>query len=173
MNYLFWIDMEMSGLVPEKHRILEVALVVTNTKFETVQTYENIIYQEPSVLASMDEWCTKHHGESGLSARVAHGKQENYVEQELLEIIQKYSPKEKAILAGNSIGQDRKFIDIWMPKLAQTLHYRMLDVSSFKIVFEGIYNQKFEKQKKHRAVDDILESIAELKYYLSFLTEMC
>ncbi|MES2614675.1 MAG: exonuclease domain-containing protein [Bdellovibrionota bacterium] len=93
------------------------------------------------------------------------------MEDQVREIIQKYSPKEKAILAGNSIGQDRKFIDIWMPKLAQTLHYRMLDVSSFKIVFEGIYNQKFEKQKKHRAVDDILESIAELEYYLSFLTE--
>lgn len=167
MNYLFWLDMEMSGLDPEKNRILEAALIVTNTKFEPIFTYETVVYQEQSVLLSMDEWCTKHHKESGLSTKIANGKPEAKVEQELAEIIKKYASKEKAILAGNSIGQDRKFIDIWMPQVAELLHYRMLDVSSFKIVFEGIYGKKFEKKKKHRALDDILESIAELKFYLT------
>lgn len=169
MNYLFWIDMEMSGLNFTKDRILEVALIVTNTKFEILETYEQVVFQEAAVLQSMDEWCTKHHGESGLTAKVTHGKKESLVEEDLLQIVKKFSPKDRAILAGNSIGQDRKFIDQWMPKLAETLHYRMLDVSSFKIVFEGIYKKKFEKQKKHRAVDDILESIAELKYYMQFI----
>lgn len=169
MKYLFWIDMEMTGLVPQTHRILEVALVVTDMKFEPVETLDCIVFQEPSVLQNMNEWCVKHHGESGLTAKVPQGKKENEVEKDLIQVIEKYSKKDKAILAGNSIGQDRKFIDYWMPNFANTLHYRMLDVSSFKIVFEEIYKKKFEKQKKHRAIDDILESIAELKYYLSFM----
>ncbi len=169
MKHLFWLDMEMSGLTPEKNRILEVALVVTDIKFETVYTYENIVYQEESVLSAMDTWCIKHHGESGLTAKVKQGKKEAEVEDDLLKIVKKYSSKDKAILAGNSIGQDRKFIDLWMPKFADVLHYRMLDVSSFKIIFEEIYHKKFEKQKKHRAIEDILESIAELKYYMSFI----
>lgn len=76
---------------------------------------------------------------------------------------------QKIVLAGNTIGQDRKFIDVWMPEFASLLHYRMLDVSSFKIIFEQLYNKRFKKQKKHRAVDDILESIAELKYYMQFI----
>ena len=169
MKYLYWIDMEMSGLNPEKERILEVALVITNTKFEVLETYETIVYQDKSILNSMDDWCTKHHGESGLTAKVQHGAKEAVVEEHLISLFKKYDPKGNCILAGNSIGQDRKFIDKWMPKFAQCLHYRMLDVSSFKIVFENIYNKKFEKAKKHRAIDDILESLAVLKYYLQFL----
>ena len=169
-KHFFWIDMEMSGLVAEHDRILEVALIVTDTNFSMIETYEQVVYQHPIVLQTMNDWCTKHHAESGLTAKVTtQGKKEADVENDLVNIIKKYSPKEKAILAGNSIGQDRKFIDLWMPALADTLHYRMLDVSSFKIVFEEIYQKKFEKQKKHRAVDDILESIGELKYYLSFV----
>lgn len=169
MKYLFWLDMEMSGLTPEKDRILEVALIVTNTDFEALETYETIVYQDATVLSSMDEWCTKHHTQSGLVDKVAQGKKESDVEKDLMTIISKYCKKNNAILAGNSIGQDRKFIDIWMPNLANLLHYRMLDVSSFKIVFENIYHKNFEKQKKHRAIDDILESIGELKYYLNFV----
>ena len=173
MKHLFWIDMEMSGLIPEKDRILEVALVVTDTQFSILETYENVVYQDASILSSMNDWCKKHHAESGLTSKVTNGKKEADVEQDLIEILKKYSPspkKEKGLLAGNSIGQDRKFIDLWMPRLAESLHYRMLDVSSFKIIFEEIYKKKFEKQKKHRAVDDILESIAELKFYMQFIS---
>ena len=170
MKYLFWVDMEMTGLNPVQDRILELALVVTNTQFETIETYEAVIYQPPAVLATMNEWCQKHHAQSGLTAKVSSGKTEGLVEQDVLKIVKKYSSKSKAILAGNTIGQDRKFIDFWMPALAEALHYRMLDVSSFKIVFEEIYQKKFEKQKKHRAIDDILESIEELKFYLQFFS---
>lgn len=119
----------------------------------------------------MDAWCTEHHGKSGLTAKVPNGKPEVAVESELVKIIQEFSPKEKAILAGNTIGQDRKFIDQWMPNFANTLHYRMLDVSSFKILFENIYNKKYDKKHKHRAIDDILESIGELKFYMQFINK--
>lgn len=169
MKYLFWIDMEMSGLNPETDRILEVALVVTNLQMETLETYETAVFQDASVLAGMDEWNTTHHTASGLVEKVKVGKPEKTVEQELLAVFQKYAPNGKAVLAGNSIGQDRKFIDLWMPQLAQALHYRMLDVSSFKILFESVYQKKFEKAKNHRAIDDILESIGELKYYQGFI----
>lgn len=166
MKFLFWVDMEMSGLDVHKNRILEVALLVTDLKFEVVHQYETVVYQDPQVLASMDEWCTKHHTGSGLVAKVPQGKKESDVELDLIEIVKKFSHKKRAVLAGNSVGFDRKFIDHWMPTLSDLLHYRLLDVSSFKIVFESLYNKKFEKKKAHRALDDIQESIAELKFYL-------
>lgn len=169
MKFLFWLDMEMSGLDVNQNRILEVALLVTDLNFQVVHKYEAIVYQEPDVLLKMDEWCTKHHTDSGLVSRVPHGKKESDVEADLIQIVQEFSYKKRAVLAGNSIGFDRKFIDRWMPNLASLLHYRMLDVSSFKIVFESIYQKSFEKKKRHRALEDIEESIGELKYYLGFL----
>jgi oligoribonuclease len=169
MKHLFWIDMEMSGLNPNTDRILEVALVITDLQFNVVETYENIVFQAPEVLKGMDEWCTKHHKESGLTDKVPQGKPQADVESDLVALFQKYDHHGKSVLAGNSIGQDRKFIDQWMPKLAAQLHYRMCDISSFKIIFEHLYNKKMEKKKKHRAIDDILESIEELKFYLQFV----
>lgn len=161
--------MEMSGLDQEKERILEVALLVTDLSLNVVKEYEEIVYQDNSVLLGMDAWCTEHHGKSGLTAKVPNGKPEAEVEKELVKIIQEFSPGERALLAGNSIGQDRKFIDQWMPDFAKTLHYRMLDVSSFKILFESIYHKKYDKKHKHRAVEDIIESIEELKFYMRFI----
>ncbi len=169
MKHLFWLDMEMSGLDQLKERILEVALLVTDLSLNVVKEYETIVYQDNKVLQGMDAWCTEHHGKSGLTAKVPNGKPESEVEKELIKIIQEFSPAEKALLAGNSIGQDRKFIDQWMPDFAKTLHYRMLDVSSFKILFEGMYNKKYDKKHKHRAIDDIIESIEELKFYKQFI----
>lgn len=160
----------MSGLDHTKERILEVALLVTDLSFKVLKEYEAIVYQDEKILKGMDAWCTEHHGKSGLTAKVPSGKPEAEVEKELIALVQEFSPAEKAILAGNSIGQDRKFIDQWMPNLAKTLHYRMLDVSSFKIVFEGIHNKKYNKKHKHRAIDDILESIEELKFYQQFIS---
>ena len=161
--------MEMSGLEHTKERILEVALLVTDLSLNIVKEYETIVFQEDIVLKGMDAWCTEHHGKSGLTAKVPHGKPEAEVEIELIKIIKEFSPSDRALLAGNSIGQDRKFIDQWMPDFAKTLHYRMLDVSSFKILFEGIYNKKYNKKHKHRAVDDIIESIEELKFYMQYI----
>ncbi len=169
MNYL-WIDMEMSGLEVEKCRILEVAAIVTDKDFKHLETYEAIVFQAPEVLAAMDAWCTKQHGESGLTAAVANGKPEAQVEQELVALVNRhFSLGERPVLCGNSIGQDRKFIDAYMPTLAKRLHYRMLDVTSFKIVLQDKYGIEFKKKDSHRALGDIEESIAELSHYLSFV----
>jgi len=165
-----WIDMEMSGLEVSQCRILEVAAIVTNNEFQPLETYEAIVFQEPSVLNAMDAWCTEHHGKSGLTAAVATGKQESLVETELLALIGRhFKPEERPVLCGNSIGQDRKFIDAYMPALAKRLHYRMLDVTSFKIVFEANYGIEFKKKDAHRALGDIEESIAELTHYLGYV----
>jgi len=170
MNYL-WIDMEMSGLDVQKCKILEVAAIVTDSRFNPRENYHAVVHQEPEVLAAMDEWCTKTHGESGLTAAVAGGVPLRQAEEQLLSILEKYFPPgERPILAGNSIGQDRKFIDAYMPRLANRLHYRMVDVSSFKIIFQDLYHVRYEKRGTHRALDDILESIAELKLYLSHVS---
>jgi oligoribonuclease len=166
MNYL-WIDMEMSGLDVSKCRILEVAAIVTDRNFAPLETYHAVIFQSPEVLAAMDAWCTENHAKTGLTAAVAKGLPEPQVEQELLQLISRHWPeKDRPILAGNSISQDRKFIDAYMKSLSQRLHYRMLDVSSFKIVFNDRYGVRYEKQGTHRALDDIRESIAELNLYL-------
>lgn len=160
--------MEMSGLEVEKCRILEVAAIVTDSEYRTLETYEAIVFQEPAVLAAMDAWCTKQHGESGLTAAVATGKPESQVEQELLALVSRhFKPEDRPVLCGNSIGQDRKFIDAYMPALSRRLHYRMVDVTSFKVVLQekaGVY----PKKDTHRALGDIEESIGELKYYLGF-----
>ncbi len=166
---LFWLDMEMTGLDVNTEHILEVALIVTDAQMNVLDTYESIIYQPQSIMTNMNEWSTVHHKKTGLTDKVPFGESLEVVEQQLIDILKKHSPKEKAILAGNSIHQDRKFLDKWMEKLSNLLHYRMCDVSSFKIIFEHKYKQKFNKKNMHRALDDIHESIAELKFYLSFI----
>lgn len=162
--------MEMSGLDVAACRILEVAGVVTGPDFKKREEYHAIVYQPPAVLDAMDEWCKENHGKSGLTAAVAKGTPEAQVEKELLALIDRhFGPKEKPLLCGNSIGQDRKFIDAYMPMLAKRLHYRMLDVTSFKVVFQELYKIHYDKRGSHRALDDIYESIAELGHYLSFV----
>ena len=170
MNYL-WVDLEMSGLDPEKCRILELAAVVTNDRFEKLEEYTAIVHQDVAVLDAMDAWCKETHGKSGLTAAVAKGKPEDKVEAELLEMIDRhFTAQERPILCGNSIGQDRKFMDRYWSKASNRLHYRMLDVTSFKIIFENQYKIKYPKKDSHRAVEDIFESIAELKHYLQFVS---
>lgn len=162
--------MEMSGLEVSQCRILEVAAIVTDKDLKPLETYEAIVFQETAVLAAMDAWCTENHGKSGLTAAVATGKQESLVESELLALVNRhFKPEDRPILCGNSIGQDRKFIDAYMPALAKRLHYRMLDVTSLKIVFESSFGIAFKKKDAHRALGDIEESIAELKHYLGFV----
>lgn len=169
MNYL-WVDMEMSGLEVSRCAILELAAIVTDVNFQPLESYHAVVHQPAEVLESMDEWCKENHGKSGLTAAVATGKPQVLVEQEMLALITRhFIAKDKPILSGNSIGQDRKFIDAYMPLLSARLHYRMLDVSSFKVVFSERYKIRYEKKGSHRALDDILESIAELKHYLSFV----
>jgi len=169
MKYL-WLDMEMSGLEVEKCKILEVAAIVTDNGFTPLQSYHAVVFQPNEVLAAMDDWCTKHHGASGLTAAVANGAPLEDVESALLAMVNAhFGPKDRPVLAGNSIGQDRKFIDAYMPALSARLHYRMLDVSSYKVVFNDRFGISYPKRESHRALDDILESIGELTLYLSYV----
>lgn len=170
MKTFFWVDLEMTGLDPHIHHILEVAVRVTDMEFNTLEQYEAVVYQPPEALALMDDWCKKTHGASGLTARIPHGKQLNEVERDLLEIIDRHFQKnQRVVLAGNSVGNDKAFIDAYFPAVSRRLHYRIIDVSSFKEVFRKKWGLKVEKANKHRAVDDIQESINELKTYLSYL----
>ena len=166
-NKLLWVDLEMTGLVPEEDRILEVAAIVTDFDFNELDVYESVIYQPPTVMATMNEWCVSVHTASGLVDRVAAAPNEQHVVNEFSEFIRRNFANQPAVLAGNSVHQDRLFIRHWWPAIEQRLHYRMLDVSSWKIIMQGKYHKIFTKQENHRALDDVRESIAELKFYLS------
>lgn len=166
---LLWLDMEMTGLDVEKEVPIEVAALVTDGAFSTVAEYHAVIKQPERYLAAMDSWNQKHHKESGLLALIPNGKEPAVVDRDLAHLIRTHFIGERAILAGNSISQDRLFIRKYMPETEALLHYRMLDVTSFKVVYNGLYDRKFKKKDAHRALDDIRESIDELKFYLSFV----
>lgn len=167
---LFWIDLEMTGLDDATDSILEVAIVITDMDLKPLETYHRVVFQPQDVLDRMNDWCKKTHGESGLTAAIPHGTPLATVEKEMLELIQRhYSSKDRVVLVGNSVGNDKRFIDRYMPEFAKKLHYRLIDVSSFKEIFRDKYGLEFSKKNSHRAVDDILESIAELGFYLSFV----
>lgn len=165
-----WLDLEMTGLDVTKERIIEIAAIATDVDLNELGTYESVVFQEQSLLDAMDKWNTDHHGKSGLTAKVPNGKKEHEVESELITWSKKIFNDERIILAGNSIGQDRLFIDKYFIDFTKLLHYRQLDVTSFKLAFlpKGI---KFEKNNSHRALDDIKESIAEFKFYLEHFNQ--
>lgn len=165
MQKLLWLDMEMTGLNVETEVPIEVAAIATDLQLQELGRYHAVIKQPPEFLDRMDDWNKSHHGASGLTALVANGLEPKVVEDELLGFVAKYFD-EPAVLAGNSISQDRLFINRYFPELAQKLHYRMLDVTAWKVIMNARYNLKYEKQNTHRALDDIRESIAELAFYL-------
>lgn len=177
---LLWIDLEMTGLDPEKDRILEVAAIATGWDLEMVETKSGEKAELTAVVKVPEElmrermvgefWEENAESRDGLMKQNATGKSAKAVEDELLEFVEKYFGAE-VVLAGNSIHQDRKFIDREWPRLAKRLHYRMLDVSAWKVVFEGKWGKKFTKRENHRALDDIRGSIDELKWYLSMVKE--
>ncbi|MFL3656612.1 MAG: oligoribonuclease [Opitutales bacterium] len=163
-----WIDLEMSGLDPDADRILEAGIIVTDKFLEPVFEWETAVTQPSQVLENMNDWCKHHHAKSGLIDRIPKGISEDELDERLAEIILTYFKKKNpVVICGNSISQDRKFIDQYLPKFSERLHYRMLDVSSFKIVYREMLGRDFTKQNTHRALEDIKESIAELKYYMS------
>jgi len=163
-----WIDLEMTGLDPETDRIVEAAVIITNKQLEPVFEWESPIKQSQDVLERMNDWCKHHHAASGLLDRIQDGITEQELDDKLAEItLQYFKKKNPCIIAGNSIAQDRRFIDKYLPQFSSRIHYRMLDVSSFKIVFREMLGREFKKENTHRALDDIRESIAELKYYMS------
>jgi oligoribonuclease len=163
--------MEMTGLDVEKEVIIEVAALITDIKLEALDKYHSVVYQDQKHLDTMDDWNQKAHRDSGLYPLIATGQKLEVVEDEVIALLDRhFEPKDRLILAGNSIGQDRLFINKYMPKLAKRLHYRMLDVTSFKVVFNNFYQISYAKpQANHRALGDIQESVNELKKYLSFV----
>ncbi len=167
---LLWIDLELTGLDITKDVILEVAAEVTDFDFKSLASYYAVIKQPEEKLADMNEWCQIHHTESGLLERCrTEGRPEQEVIAALKTFIAEQFAGEPAVLAGNSIHNDRRFITACWPEIDKLLHYRMLDVSSFKILMQAKYGVMHEKEKVHRAYDDIHASIAELQYYLDYL----
>jgi oligoribonuclease len=167
---LLWIDLEMTGLDATKDVILEVAAEVTDFDFKTLASYEAIIKHPDHVLADMNDWSKVQHAASGLVERIQNeGREEKEVIHELVGFIAAQFGTEHAVLAGNSIHNDRNFIKQWWPEVDKLLHYRMLDVSSLKILMQSKYQVNFHKKEVHRAFDDIQASIAELQYYLQKL----
>lgn len=167
---LVWIDLEMTGLDPEKERIIEIATIVTDSDLNTVAEGPVLaVHQPDSLLDAMDEWCTKTHGENGLTERVrASSVSERDAELETLRFLEQHLEKGQSPLCGNSIGQDRRFLVKYMPELEAFFHYRNLDVSTLKELamrWKPSILADFSKKNTHLALDDIRESIEELRFY--------
>jgi oligoribonuclease len=169
-NNLIWIDMEMTGLLPDQDRIIEVALVVTDANLNTIaEAPVMVVHQSDAVLNGMDSWNQSTHKKSGLIDKVkASIHADGDVETAMIEFLKQHVPGKTSPMCGNSICQDRRFLARWMPKLEDYFHYRNLDVSTLKELAKrwkpGIMSG-MKKHGKHEALADIYESIEELKYY--------
>ncbi len=169
-NNLCWLDMEMTGLNPDADRIIEVAMIITDADLNVVaQSEVYVVHQNDEVLNGMDAWNTATHGRTGLTQRVRDSRlTEAEVEEKLLDFISAWIPEKTSPMCGNTIHQDRRFMVRYMPKLEAYFHYRNLDVSTLKelarrwhpAVAKGVV-----KRGSHQALDDILESIEEMRYY--------
>ncbi|MDQ3367555.1 MAG: oligoribonuclease [Myxococcota bacterium] len=175
-DILVWVDMEMTGLDPGKERIIEIATILTDGNLTEIAVGPDlVVHQDDAVLATMDDWNRTHHKASGLTERVKSSTitDEDAEAQTLAFLAAHVGPKERPVLAGNSIHQDRRFIRKYMPRLDTRLHYRMVDVSTIKELarrwFPQLIAKQPAKQDTHRALDDIRESIDELRYYRQHL----
>ncbi|MEW6168156.1 MAG: oligoribonuclease [Pseudomonadota bacterium] len=169
-NNLIWIDLEMTGLIPEQHRIIEIATIVTDARLNVLAEGPVIaVYQPEHELAAMDEWNTQQHGESGLVQRVRDSRIGEAEAQALtLEFLARWVPAGRSPMCGNSICQDRRFLARWMPELERYFHYRNLDVSTLKELCQRWAPQLMaglNKSSTHVALNDVRDSIAELAYY--------
>jgi oligoribonuclease len=167
---LIWVDLEMTGLDPETHKIIEIASIVTDSELNILAEGPVLaIHQPEEELAKMDDWCTNTHTASGLVERVRNSKiSEQDAVAQTIEFLEKWVPKGASPICGNSIGQDRRFLYKHMPELEEFFHYRYVDVSTLKELarrWQPEVLNGFTKQGTHLALDDIRESIAELKYY--------
>lgn len=166
---LVWIDLEMSGLDPEHNTIIEIATIVTDKNLNILEKGPNLaIKQSLKLLESMDEWNTTHHTASGLWDKVLNDSVSmEEADEATLNFIKKWTMEGKNPLCGNSIGQDRRFLYKYMPQISEHLHYRNIDVTSIKEIAKRWYPElpAFNKLEKHQALDDIIESIDELKYF--------
>ena len=167
---LVWIDMEMTGLDPEVDSILEIASLVTNNNLDLIAEGPVLaVHQDEEILARMDDWNVEHHTESGLVERVRRSPVSVTEAQALtLGFVQRHAQKHSAPLCGNTVWQDRRFLKAYMPILEDWLHYRIVDVSTVKELarrWKPELVDRFKKRNTHRALDDIRESVAELKHY--------
>jgi oligoribonuclease len=171
-NRLVWIDLEMTGLDVERHRIVELAVLVTDAQLEVLADGLDLVVHQPGdVLAEMDDFVRKMHTKSGLLAEIERSSLSlDAAGAQAMAYIAQFVPEAgTAPMCGNSIGVDRRFLDRYLPALDRYLHYRSIDVSSIKELcrrwYPDIYKKRPSKTEKHRALDDILESVAELRYY--------
>ncbi len=167
---LIWIDLEMTGLDPLNDRIIEIATIVTDKELKILDEGPSIVvHQDDSYLDGMDEWCTSQHGQSGLTQRVRNSSiSEATAEAVTIAFLEKYVPAGKSPMCGNSICQDRRFLARWMPELEEFFHYRNLDVSTLKELarrWSPEVARGFNKESSHLAMDDIRDSINELRHY--------
>jgi oligoribonuclease len=167
---LIWIDLEMTGLDPDNDLIIEIATVITDKNLNVLaQGPVLAIHQSDAALAAMDDWNQQHHGQSGLIGRVkASTINDAEAEHLTIEFLKQWVPENTSPICGNSIGQDRRFLYRYMPKLEAYFHYRNIDVSTLKELaarWAPEIKDGFNKVSSHQALDDILESIEELRYY--------
>ena len=166
---LIWIDLEMTGLNPEKEKIIEIATLVTDSDLNILAEGPNLIISQPKeILDAMDEWNTNQHGLSGLTEEVSNSNiTEQMAEIETLDFVSKYVGENTSPMCGNTVSHDRRFLSKYMPRLESYFNYRHIDVSSFKEVAVRWMNeaQVYEKKGSHRALGDIKESVEELKLY--------
>ncbi len=171
---LVWIDLEMTGLIPEHDRILEVAVVITDNNLNVIAEGPSFaVHQSDAILGMMNEWCMHQHTRSGLVEMVKKSTITEYqAEQIVLDFIKTHCQPEKAVLCGNSIYQDRSFLRHWMPAIPAYLHYRIIDVSSVKELVRRWYPASaqawYKKPETHRALADVYASIDELKHYKNY-----
>lgn len=167
---LIWIDLEMTGLEPDSDVILEIATIVTDAQLNVLAEGPSlVVHQSDAVLDNMNAWCIEQHGKSGLTQRVRASRiSEAEAERQTLEFLRQWVPERSSPMCGNSIGQDRRFLVRYMPQLEAFFHYRNLDVSTVKELaarWAPAVKDAFVKQGSHLALDDIRESIAELRHY--------
>ena len=172
---LLWLDLEMTGLDPKDDLILEVAVEITNMDLETLDSYESRVKQPKKiVLDRMNKniwWQDFPENRDDFVNGLEQAKPLAAVEKELVKLVEHYFGSDPVVLAGNSIHNDRLFIKQWLPELELKLHYRMLDVTSFKILMQSRFRVYFEKPEVHRAYEDVQASIAELQHYLGYFKE--
>jgi len=169
-SHLIWVDLEMTGLDPDNDLIIEIATIVTDKNLNILaQGPVLAVHQSDAALAAMDDWNQHHHGQSGLIKRVkASTIDDAEAERQTLEFLRQWVPENTSPICGNSIGQDRRFLYRYMPELEAYFHYRNIDVSTLKELaarWAPHVKDGFKKQSSHQALDDIIESIEELRYY--------